>query len=191
MNPTAKPLGPPFPLSTLTRLANPIRHRLIPIDAARVMRLAERMNGLRDYGGEGGMQERLQETLECVSRIDWNALGRFGLRYILHWHLSNRLRIVELLRQRPDLEEIPVERPIVITGLFRTGTTYLHNLLAADPDNRAGRMWELAHPVGRKRDLVHDARWRRWRGSHEVAMDELMIPEQAAAHQVTVDAWEE
>lgn len=155
------------------------------------MRLAERMNRLHDYGGAGGMQARLEETLECVLRTNWNALGRFGLRYIFHWQLSNRLRVVELLRQRPDLEDVPIERPIVITGLFRTGTTYLHNLMAADPRNRAARMWELAHPVGRKRDLLGDARWRRRRGSHEVAMDDLMIPEQAAAHKVSVDAWEE
>jgi len=154
------------------------------------MKRAERLNGLDDYGGDG-MQQRLEETIDCVLETDWNALGRFGLRYILNWQLSNRLRVVELLKQRPDILDIEIDRPIIITGLFRTGTTYLHNVLAADPGNRAARMWEVAHPVGRKRDLMGDARWRRWRSGHEVAMDDLMIPEQAEAHKVTVDAWEE
>ena len=45
-------------------------------------------------------------------------------------------------------------RPIIITGLFRTGTTYLHNVLAADPESRAARTWELAHPVGRRYGLL-------------------------------------
>jgi hypothetical protein len=155
-----------------------------------VLKLAERINGLDDYGG-GGMLNRLEETMECALRIDWNALGRFGLRYIFNWQLGNRLRLVELFKQRPEILDIPIERPVIITGLFRTGTTYLHNVLAADPGNRAARTWELAHPVGRKRDLIGDDAWRRWRGSHEVAMDDLMVPEQAQAHQVTVDAWEE
>jgi hypothetical protein len=184
------PTGPTFPLSVLTRVADPLRRQLLPIDAKRAMKLAERLNGLRDYGG-GGFQQRLEETIECALQTDWNALGRFGLRYILNWHLGNRLRLVELFKQRPDILEQEIERPIVITGLFRTGTTYLHNVMAADSGNRAARMWELAHPVGRKRDLLGDSDWRRWRGTHEVAMDDLIIPEQAEAHKVTVDAWEE
>jgi hypothetical protein len=185
-----KSLGPTFPLSVFTRLADPVRHQLLPIDTERVMRLAERLNGLDDYGG-GAMKSRLDETVDSVLRVDWNALGRFGIRYILNWHLSNRLRLVELFKQRPDILEVEVERPIIITGLFRTGTTYLHNVLAADPRNRAARTWELAHPVGRKRDLAGDDDWRRWRGTHEVAMDDVMVPEQEEAHKVTVDAWEE
>lgn len=167
-----------------------MRRQLLPVDTERVLRLAERLNGLDDYGGDGVLQ-RLEETIECVLRTDWNALGRFALRYVLNWHLGNRLRAVELLKRQPSILEIPVERPIIITGLFRTGTTFLHNVLAADPANRAARMWELAHPVGRKRDLLGDARWRRWRGTHEVTMDDIMVPEQAEAHKVTVDAWEE
>lgn len=190
MSHSDKPLGPTFPLSVFTRVADPIRYRLLPVDADRILRLAERINGLNDYGG-GQLSWRLEQTIDSVCQTDWNALGRFGLRYIFNWHLGNRLRIVELLKRRPDIEATEIERPIIITGLFRTGTTYLHNVLAADPANRAARMWELAHPVGRKRDLLGDDAWRRWRGSHEVAMDDLMVPEQAEAHKVTVDAWEE
>ncbi len=148
------------------------------------------MNGLDDYGG-GDVLTRLEETVASVLEVDWNALGRFGLRYIFNWHLGNRLRLVELLKQRPDILRIPIQRPIIITGLFRTGTTYLHNVLAADPASRAAHTWELAHPVGRARDLLGDDEWRRWRSGHEVAMDDLMIPEQGEAHKVTVDAWEE
>jgi hypothetical protein len=173
-------------------LLDPVRDRVLPIDSKRVMGLAQRLTGLRDYGdSDGGLRERLDETIDAVLQTDWNTLGRFGVRYILHWHLSNRLRIVELLKRRPDIERLSIERPIVITGLFRTGTTYLHNVLAADPGNRAARMWEVAHPVGRTRDLLGDEKWRRWRGGHEVAMNEVMIPEQAEAHHVTTDAYEE
>jgi hypothetical protein len=45
--------------------------------------------------------------------------------------------------------------------------------------------------VGRTHDLLGDEKWRRWRGGHEVAMNEVMIPEQAEAHHVTTDAYEE
>ena len=189
MSQAPKSLGPPFPLS-LVMLGDPVRERLLRIDSKRVMKLAERLTGLHDYG-DGDFRKRLDETITTLLRTDWNTLGRFGIRYILHWHLSNRLRIVELLKQRPQIKDIEIERPLVITGLFRTGTTFLHNVLAADPNSRVARMWELAHPVGRKRDLLGDVQWRRWRAGHEVGMDEVMIPEQAEVHAVTVDAYEE
>lgn len=192
MSEALKSLGPTFPLSLVTRLGDPVRKQLLPVDAERVMHLAERLTGLNDYGDDdGGFRKRLDETIASVLQVDWNTLGRFGLRYILHWQLSNRLRIVELLKQRPDIEDIEIDRPLIITGLFRTGTTFLHNVLAADPNSRVGRMWELAHPVGRKRDLLGDRKWRRWRGGHEVAMDQIMVPDQVEAHAVTVDAYEE
>ena len=182
MSQAPKSLGPPFPLS-LVMLGDPVRERLLRIDSKRVMKLAERLTGLHDYG-DGDFRKRLDDTITTLLRTDWNTLGRFGIRYILHWHLSNRLRIVELLKQRPQIKDIEVERPLVITGLFRTGTTFLHNVLAADPNSRVARMWELAHPVGRKRDLLGDVQWRRWRAGHEVGMDEVMIPEQAEVHAV-------
>lgn len=187
---TMNSLGPPFPLSVFTRLADPVRRQLLPIDAKRAKALAERLNGLHDYGGTGVLK-RLDETVDSVSAVDWNALGHFAVRYILNWHLGNRLRLVELLKQRPDIEDIDIDRPIIITGLFRTGTTFLHNVLGADETNRAACTWELAHPVGRRRDLIGDARWRRWRGSHEVAMDHMMVPEQEEVHKVFTDAYEE
>ncbi|HEX2193069.1 MAG TPA: sulfotransferase, partial [Acidimicrobiales bacterium] len=40
-----------------------------------------------------------------------------------------------------------IEAPLVITGLPRTGTTLLHNLLALDPEHRVLRLWEALHPV--------------------------------------------
>lgn len=190
MRDTPKSLGPPFPLSMVTLLGDPLRKQLLPIDTKRATKLAERLTGLHDYG-DGGFRQRLNETIETVVQTDWNTLGRFGLRYILNWHLSNRLRLVELLKQRPDLTDVRIDRPLVVTGLFRTGTTFLHNVLAADEDSRVARMWELAHPVGRPSDLLGDEKWRRWRTGHEVSMNHTMIPEQAEAHYVTVDAYEE
>ena len=46
----------------------------------------------------------------------------------------------------PRLEQ-PVPAPIVVTGLSRSGTTFLHELLACDPDNRPPLLWELLHTV--------------------------------------------
>jgi hypothetical protein len=56
--------------------------------------------------------------------------------------LSNRLRIVEYLKQHPALLERPVDRPMFVFGLPRTGTTLAINLLSADPARRCLLRWE-------------------------------------------------
>ncbi len=61
--------------------------------------------------------------------------------------LQNRLRMVERWAQEPQILEQPVPGPIVVTGLSRSGTTFLHELLACDPDNRPPLLWELLHTV--------------------------------------------
>src|SRR5215469_3914217 len=87
----------------------------------------------------------LHETYETEARL--NRLGRIFTRYQTLRLLANRRRIEEALRRSPDITAVPVARPIVITGLPRTGTTLLHRLLAQDPAHRAPVSWELYHPA--------------------------------------------
>jgi Sulfotransferase family len=61
--------------------------------------------------------------------------------------LVMRSRIAALLRMRPELVSEPMPAPVVISGLPRTGTTLLHNLLSRVPGNRGYRLWELRSPA--------------------------------------------
>ncbi len=62
-------------------------------------------------------------------------------------YLSNRLRVWDYLRKNPELLERPIERPVFVMGIPRTGTTLLSNLLAADPSRRSPLEWEIDEPV--------------------------------------------
>lgn len=131
-NRTPKSLRSTLPLSLVNAVGDPLSDTLLPLNADNAMKLAQRVAGLDDFGDDsGGFRKRLEETLESTGQIGLNTVGRFGVSYSIHWHLTNRLRMVELLKQRPDIADIHIERPIVITGLFRTGTTFLHNVLVA------------------------------------------------------------
>ena len=61
--------------------------------------------------------------------------------------LQNRLRMVDAVEEGARRPARAVEAPIVVTGLGRSGTTLLHELLACDPDNRPPLLWELLHTV--------------------------------------------
>jgi Sulfotransferase family len=60
--------------------------------------------------------------------------------------LSNLLRLFDEEQRAPEIIARPVDRPIFISGLPRSGTTFLHSLLAEDPANLVPRVWQLIHP---------------------------------------------
>jgi hypothetical protein len=81
-------------------------------------------------------------------QADLHPLGRFLMRIHLLELLETRLRLVGLWTRRSEaLAVSPVQRPIFITGMPRSGSTFLHELLAADPENRAPRVWEVMFPL--------------------------------------------
>lgn len=62
-------------------------------------------------------------------------------------YLSNRLRVAQYHRDHPELASRPIERPVFVMGVPRTGTTLLSNLLACDPARRSPLEWEIDEPV--------------------------------------------
>jgi hypothetical protein len=57
--------------------------------------------------------------------------------------LENRLRTDRLIRQIPEIEDEPIENPVIIAGLPRTATTLAHNIIARSEGHRAPALWEL------------------------------------------------
>lgn len=62
-------------------------------------------------------------------------------------YLATRSAMAAWRRDHPEVAEGTVERPIVIVGQPRTGTTILYDLLARDPALRAPLTWEVDKPV--------------------------------------------
>jgi hypothetical protein len=58
-----------------------------------------------------------------------------------------RLRVQALVRAKPEILEQRIERPIVIAGLPRTGTTHLFNLVSQHPGLRSLPYWESLEPI--------------------------------------------
>ncbi|MGB9338962.1 MAG: sulfotransferase [Polyangiales bacterium] len=189
MSETPDDLKPGLPFSLVNKLDG-LSKKMIPIDSERAMKLAERTTGLDDWG-EGGFRARLDFAVDGLNEAKLNTTGLFGARYVLNWHLGNRLRVIDFAKRHPELDEVDIERPVVITGFFRTGTTFLHNVLAADPNNRIAKAWELAYPLGRLNDPLGDAAWRRAQAKFTFGFNQAAIPDQGVAHNVTADSYEE
>lgn len=180
-----------FPLSLVHRLGERDRERWVPLRLPDLMAHAERATGLSDYGDDGGFRRRLEHAFDSLMRIEWNIIGRLGVRTNLLWNLTNRLRLVHALQRYPEIRATPIEPPVVVLGLFRTGSTFLHNVLAADPALRAGRNWQFSHPVGRREDPLGDVAFRRLRTWLMMTTVRWMVPDQDEVHELGVDQYEE
>jgi hypothetical protein len=186
---TPDELKPTLPFSLVNKL-DVLSKKMIPIDSERAMKMAERTTGLSDWG-DGGFRARLDASVDGLNESNLNTTGLFGARYVFNWHLGNRLRIVDFAKRHPELDEIDIERPIFITGFFRTGTTFLQNVMAADPNNRVAKAWELSYPLGRLGDPLGDVAWRRAQAKFTFGFNQVTMPDQGVAHHVTADSYEE
>jgi len=119
----------------------------VELSETAVLDEARRRTGLSDFGRDD-FRERLRLLLS-----EWNGdseltnLHRSTLWSYLTRYAANRLLIQEALRRNPSIHEEKVDRPIIVAGLPRSGTTHLVNLLAADPRLRSLPLWESYEPL--------------------------------------------
>ena len=119
---------------------------LVPLDAASLLAQAVANTGLDDFGDDG-WREPFELLLDAIEReADLNLVGRLFTRSDLLIHLEGRLRVTDWYARHPELEAERVDAPVVITGLGRSGTTILQEVLAEDPQFRVVRMWEAKYP---------------------------------------------
>ncbi|MHB8506974.1 MAG: sulfotransferase family protein, partial [Acidimicrobiales bacterium] len=84
-------------------------------------------------------------------------LGEDILGMRLGMLLANRLRIEDVYRQNPAIDDERVDGPLFIIGLPRTGTTALSQLLARDRQIRSLRLWESSAPVPPPEEATQDS----------------------------------
>ena len=119
-----------------------------PFDVEALCAKARRITGLDDFGGTS-VECGLSVLVDSLNReADLHPLGRFLMQTHLLDLLRTRLQLIEAWKRQPQtVKDSPISRPIFITGMPRSGSTFLHELLAADPALRAPRIWEVMFPV--------------------------------------------
>ncbi|AKK27975.1 sulfotransferase [Mycobacterium sp. EPa45] len=170
--------------------AQPLREALagygsiLELTSAALLATAAERTGL-DCWGEDSFRERL-DVLTASLREE-AGLSDVGVAVVfeqLVGNLVNRLRLEALIAEHPEIEDIEIARPIVICGLPRTGTTHLHNLIAADPNMRYLPYWESLEPFPAPDD---DDQARRDRCTAGLELVDTSMPEFKRMHDMTVD----
>lgn len=156
--------------------------------SSELMERAARQSGLEDFGRPSFL-EGLEVLLESLAAdVPYGPEDRQRAVDLISRRLVNRLEIEAWFKRNPQAESAPIEFPISIVGLPRTGTTALGNMMSLDPQFRALRPWEQENPCPppRLEDEATDPRRVAYRDRIEKMLREQ--PEQAAMHHWEVDA---
>jgi hypothetical protein len=139
-------------ISTALRLADFVADGLgllsSPLRAEPLIARACDATGLRDFG-DTSFLEPLDRFLAACGEADANLslVGRHATRWDVVRFLTNLLRLQGQETSHPEIAGLTIKRPVFITGLPRSGTTFLHRLMMMDPENRAPRVWETIYPL--------------------------------------------
>ena len=118
------------------------------IEREKLLRLAALTTRLNDFGNDDFLEplDLLLEGYRTTANL--NLKGSLAAQVYLHRMLCNRLRLNDYLNKYPTVSRLPIESPIFILGLPRTGSTMLHEVLACHPDLRAPIFWEATFVPG-------------------------------------------
>jgi hypothetical protein len=168
-------------------IADPFARVRVP-RADELIASARRRSGVADFGATP-FAEALEILLRsCREEADLSVFGRLALRWDSLRFLSNLLRLHEEERAAPEILDLPIERPILIAGLPRSGTTFLHSLLAEDPANLVPRVWQTIHPYPTKST---GADRRRRQVARQLRLFAWLAPEFRRLHPIAADSPQE
>ena len=156
----------------------------VSLDPELLLAEATRRTGLSDFGGDD-WREGFAVFVEALAReARLHFIGRVLARAdVLNW-LENRLRIADALRRHPEIGRQAIERPIFITGLPRTGTSILHELMGSVPGARVPLAWEVRFPCPPPEAATFERDPRIARADDEVRLWCEIVPEYDSMHEL-------
>jgi hypothetical protein len=182
----------PWPLRCVNA-SRPLLRALISLEPDALVEAAQKKTGLHDFGPDS-WREPFRILVDAIRReADLSGFGLFATRGLLVGLLANRLRIEDLIRRHPEILDERIERPLIIAGLPRTGTTHLHNLVSADPAWRSLPYWESLEPVAdpRERPRADGRDPRVARCEQALRFQDYAMPLFKRMHEMTPDATHE
>jgi hypothetical protein len=107
------------------------------------------VDGYDNFGDPSYLEglRRLLYSYDHEARL--HTTGKMTAVYQTVGLLASRLHTERWFEMRPDSANVAIERPIIITGMVRTGSTALHYLMGSNPDMQCLQYWLALHPQPR------------------------------------------
>ena len=114
-------------------------------DVQTLLAEASAATGLSNFGAED-FKEGLQKLIETYTSNGFDERSIKRNRKRLLKLLQVRLKIEAAWQQHPEIRDVKIKAPMFLTGLPRTGTSALLNLLSQDTGARPLKLWEGMSP---------------------------------------------
>jgi len=192
------------PLTTRTDYARPYRPLPIKLlnglglgnvhkqfDPENLMAAARKKAGETELSNAPLMEPLSRLCDALIAEANLSPFGRIVQETRLKMLLVNRLRLDAIMSKHPEILEQPDPHVLLIAGLARTGTTFLHRVLAQDPMARSLPSWEALAPAPLPGEPAGDPSKRIKRGRSANKMMMWLAPDFAAVHPVDAEQPEE
>ena len=161
----------------------------VVLDPESILAAGRAQTGLHDFGADD-FRERLQVWCQAIEEDDnATALARANLFQMMVRYAATRLRIEDIVKRHPEILDIKIDRPIIVAGLPRSGTTHLLSLLSADSRLRSLPWWEAIAPVPAPDEAptADDPNPRRTKADQGWQMMDALLPYFAIMHEFSPD----
>ena len=118
-------------------------------------------------------------------------LGKIGIKSLFKSCFHLRQRYNQYLDSYSRIKNITINQPVFVSGLPRSGTTYLHNLLIHFLDRDGLEFWELTEPIPYFNNSYIDIKFRKIRTFILFALYRFFTPNLQLMHPVKVNSFEE
>lgn len=178
---------PPRP-EWLSRFNEERRHTdlrsLVLLEADELVATACRTTGLSDFGDDR-WQEPFQVLVKALEEeAELHYFGRLMTRNDLLIWLQALLGVQAAFTAHPEIGDEIIDRPVIIAGLSRSGTSILFELLSQDDRFGSPRHWEMMFPYPPPEKATYDADPRIERCQHLITQWNRVAPTYATMHEM-------
>ena len=175
----------PIGIRAINRLMSGYENTIF--DASDLMKRAEKATGHTDFGDPFFVEPLTQLSEDINRNTTFHPLGAFLYKNKLLLNLINRLWAQYWFKSEVD-QDAKLPPTLLITGLQRTGTTFLQRLLGSLPEFRGIISWEIINPVPKSRKKKY---FGKYQSSIGHKMLNYLSPEFKSIHSVKPTSLEE
>jgi hypothetical protein len=145
------------------------------LDADEIVAAALKRSGRREFSDRSFLLPLKRLIAACNAEGNLSTFGRRAVRFDVLRGMKNILELDAIEEEQPGVRSRPLERPIFITGMPRSGTTFLHRLLLQERTVAAPRVWQLVYPYLARRGRLGAHLCRLWVGA-QLQLMHLLAP---------------
>jgi hypothetical protein len=162
-----------------------------PLSVSSLVELAQRRTRLTDFG-DRSFEPALATLIRSLDdEAELSAFGRVVARWDSERFLSNLLVLRDAELADPGILHEPISAPIFVTGLPRSGTSFLHAVLERDPANRVVQTWETIYPYPPRVGAGTSPDARRRKVDRQLSLFAKLTPEIRNLHPIAAETPQE